>query len=228
MTIGPAVNAVAGHVLAVFLIVVAPILAWRHAHRRDAQAPGARLRRYRLLVLRQAGLSAVILAFCVVGEIPARQLGLGAPVPWWLTAGASAAVAALFLQSARRLRRRAPELRDALRQRGGELLLPESRPEVWWFVAVSLGSGISEELGYRGFLFYYLRTNVPSLDVVALVLVTSACFWPRAHLSGTPRRGGDVARWRDHGRAVRREPQPAASDRRARDGQRARGPDLLA
>jgi hypothetical protein len=74
-----------------------------------------------------------------------------------------------------RLRRRAPELREKMRGRGGALL-PESPRELRWFTAISLGSGVAEELLYRGFLFDYFFTLMPSLGAVGLVLVTSAVF----------------------------------------------------
>jgi len=171
----PAVRVVA-HLLAGFLVLVAPLLAYRNAHRPHAAAPGARLRRYRWLVLRQLILIAVLVAWIATSGVARAQVGLGPPLSWWWSGGASIAVAAFMLWSAVALRRRAPELRDKMRHRAGALLLPETNREARWFALVSLCGGVAEELGYRGFLFYYALTWWPSLSPLELVLATSVCF----------------------------------------------------
>jgi membrane protease YdiL (CAAX protease family) len=82
--------------------------------------------------------------------------------------------------SAIRLRPRAKEFREKLRDRGG-VLLPDSPGEQRWFAAISIGGGISEELVYRGFLIYYLSTYIPQLSELEKALLTSLIFG-MAHL----------------------------------------------
>jgi membrane protease YdiL (CAAX protease family) len=168
--------ALAAHVIAAFLVVVAPILGYRQAHRAGATAPGARLPRYRRLIVRQVLIAAVILAWVFVGGVPAARLGLGAPFSWWWSLGGVALVMGFMGWSALALRRRAGELRDRLSSRAGALLLPTTNEEVRWFVLVCLCGGTVEELSYRGFLFDYARMWVPSVNPLELVLATSICF----------------------------------------------------
>jgi membrane protease YdiL (CAAX protease family) len=178
MTIFPAgVTAGVEHVIAVFLVVVAPWLAGRRARRlAKATDPQAKVRLFRRLVLRQLALAATICALWLVGGVPAARLGLSAPSSWWLASGAGIVIVGYLTRSALRLRRRAPEFRERMRERAGALLLPESPEEVRWFALVSLGSGLSEELAYRGFLFYYLGKYVPGAGQIELLALTSILF----------------------------------------------------
>ena len=165
----------AAHLLAGFLVLVAPLLAYRNAHRPHAAAPGARLRRYRWLVLRQLILIAALVAWIATSGVPRARVGLGPPFSWWWSVGVSIAVAVFMIWSAVALRRRAAELRGKMRDRGGALL-PETNREARWFAFVSLCGGVAEELGYRGFLFSYALTWWPALNALELVLATSICF----------------------------------------------------
>jgi hypothetical protein len=63
-----------------------------------------------------------------------------------------------------------------MRGRGGLLLSPETNNELHWFAILCAGSGITEELLYRGFLIFYISSFVPHFNKVALVLVVSAVF----------------------------------------------------
>jgi membrane protease YdiL (CAAX protease family) len=170
------VATLAAHALAAFLVLIAPLLAYRHAHRPDATAPGARLRRYRWLVLRQVLLIGALFAWIAASGVAPARVGLGAPYSWWFSAGGAVVVAAFLSWSAVALRRRAGDLREKMRGRAGALLLPETNEEARWFALVCLCGGIAEELGYRGFLFYYALTWFPSLNPLELVLATSICF----------------------------------------------------
>ena len=165
------------HLITAFLVVVAPWLAWRRA-RRLAQATesDAKVRLFRRLVLRQVVLATTIGALWLVGGVPPARLGLSAPSSWWLTIVAAIVIVGYLTMSALRLRGRAPEFRARMRDRAGALLLPESPEEVRWFVLVSLGSGLSEELAYRGFLFYYLGKYVPGAGPLELLVLTSILF----------------------------------------------------
>lgn len=171
----PAARVVA-HLLAGFLVLVAPLLAYRNAHRPHATAPGARLRRYRWLVLRQLILIAALAAWITTSGGGRAEVGLGPPFSWWWSGGVSIALAVFMVWSAVALRRRAAELREKMRDRAGALLLPETNREARWFALVSLCGGVAEELGYRGFLFSYALTWWPALNALELVLATSICF----------------------------------------------------
>jgi uncharacterized protein len=87
----------------------------------------------------------------------------------------SAAIVGLLLWSAIRLRRKAHEFRDEVRERAGAML-PESRGERRWFAAVGIGGAISEEMLFRGFLFYYIGTHVPAANDLEKAILTSVVF----------------------------------------------------
>ena len=172
-------GAIAGveHVIAAFLVVVAPWLAERRARRlAKTTDPRAKVRLFRRLVLRQVALAATICALWLVGGVPAARLGLSAPSSWWLTFGAAVVITSYLIISALRLRSRAPEFRERMRERAGAILLPESPDEVRWFALVSLGSGLAEELAYRGFLFYYLGKHLTAATPIELLALTSILF----------------------------------------------------
>jgi membrane protease YdiL (CAAX protease family) len=172
-----AIPALISHVIAGLLVVVAPLLAYRRARRATGDvAPGAKVRRFRWLVVRQVLTIAIIAGWWAASGLPAGGLGLGAPFSWWMSLGGVAIVVALMARSAVALRKRADELRDKMRSRAGALLLPESNDEARWFILVSLFGGIAEELGYRGFLFSYALVWFPAMNSLELVLATSICF----------------------------------------------------
>jgi membrane protease YdiL (CAAX protease family) len=164
------------HAIAIFVIVVAPWLAERRARRlAGSKDPATKVRLFRRLVGRQAALAATIGSLMLFG-VPAIRLGLSAPSSWPMTSGAAIVIVLYLTLSALRLRRRAPEFRERMHGRAGALLLPESAGEVRWFVLVSLGSGVAEELAYRGFLFYYLGRYLPGAGPLELLVLTSILF----------------------------------------------------
>jgi membrane protease YdiL (CAAX protease family) len=65
-------------------------------------------------------------------------------------------------------------LRRFLKMAGA--LIPEKPAERFWFAAVSLGAGVTEELLFRGFLFWYLGFFFPQLSLVQLVVISSLMF----------------------------------------------------
>ncbi|MGH9411610.1 MAG: CPBP family intramembrane glutamic endopeptidase [Vicinamibacterales bacterium] len=167
------------HALAAFAALVAPFwsrLKYRAAQRRiDAGGPDPRLALYRRVLFTQALMTTGVLGFWLASGVPAARFGLRPPHSWTISTVVIGLVLVLFGWSTIGLRRRAPTLREKLRERGGALL-PESARELRWFAAISLGSGVAEELLYRGFLFDYLFTLLPSLGTGGMILVTSAVF----------------------------------------------------
>ena len=172
------------HLLAVYLVLAAPWLGrlWYQRARRRAEAgdPLAKTRLYRELVAEQVVTTCAVCGLWWFGGIPGTRVGLCAPRSWALTAGLAAVIGGLLVSSAMRLRPKAQKLREKLRDSVGALL-PDSLGEQRWFAVVSIGAGISEELAFRGFLFYYLSVYVPQVNSLEKVLLTSLIFG-MAHL----------------------------------------------
>jgi len=161
--------------LAIYTILAAP-LGYRNMHRlRQAGDILAKVRLYRQILVKQAVTSSVVCWLWLFGGIPGKLLGICAPRSGWLSAGSAVAIVGLLLWSAIRLRPKAKEFREKLQHRSGPLL-PESLAEMRWFAAISIGGGISEELVYRGFGFYYLSISVPHAGTLEKVLLTSLIF----------------------------------------------------
>jgi membrane protease YdiL (CAAX protease family) len=167
------------HVLAVYWIAVAPGLSW-WSYRRDtarlrAGDPAFRFRLYRRVLIKQGVTIAAIAGLVVSGLVPGEMVGLRAPASWPWAIGLSVAAIVLLVWSARRMRPKAQMIREKMRDRGGAVL-PESDAERRWFAAVSVGAGVSEELAYRGFMFFYLTAYVPRLNTLESVILTSVIF----------------------------------------------------
>lgn len=111
----------------------------------------------------------------------ADQLGLGARNGWKV--GAAAVVGAGLLATfqwcnLRRMGRRSDQPHARL-QALAERILPQSGPELFWFVALSVTAGICEEFLYRGFAMAALtRAGLPWWSV----LVLSSLLFGFAHL----------------------------------------------
>lgn len=170
---------VLAHFLAVYVVLCAPWLAWlwyRKAKRRIAAGiPDAKLRFYRELVAEQILTTAVTLLLCFPGGIRPASLGLGAPSSWLWNTIVTAAILTFLVWSGWQMRPKAAKIREVLEKRAGALV-PNSLQERQWFGAVSVGAGISEELMFRGFLFYYLATYVPHINTIEKIVLTSLIF----------------------------------------------------
>lgn len=167
------------HLIASFFLLVSPWLArWQYRHLQQQIAAGqirAKVRRYRMVLLNQVAVVVVFGGLCLLGAIPLRALGLCAPRSWTRSIAAALVFAVLFGLSAVLLRPKAVALRAKMQNRTGALL-PESPEDMKWFAAISFGSGIAEELVYRGFWFYYLGTFLPQLGNIEKVLITALIF----------------------------------------------------
>jgi uncharacterized protein len=168
------------HVVALYAVVIAPWLGcflFEQARRRiRAGDPLAKVTLYRLMVIEQVVGTMVVLWLCFSGAISTAYLGLGAPRSAWLTTGLSAAIGTLLLWSGLRLRPKAHKIREKLKDRPTEILLPDTLTEQRWLATVSIGAGISEELIFRGFLFYYLSLWFPYINGLECALITSLTF----------------------------------------------------
>lgn len=167
------------HLLAAYAVLAAPWLGhiwYQRARRRIASgAPDAKVRLYRGAAVEQIISTAVVLFIWRRGQVSATSLGLVAPRFWGWSMATLVVIVGALAWSAFRLRPKAAKIRRQLEASIGALL-PNSHRERSWFGAISVGAGISEELTFRGFLFYYFATYVPQLDTLEKVLLTSLCF----------------------------------------------------
>ena len=167
------------HLLATYAVLAVPwlgCLSHRNAQRRmRAGDPLAKLSRYRRILIVQVVTISVVCSLWLFGGIPGARLGLCVPRPWWLSAGLALVIVGFHAWSGVRLRRKAIGIREKMGTRRGALL-PESLVELRWFAAVSIIGGISEELLFRGFLFYYLSVYVPHINNLEKILLTSLLF----------------------------------------------------
>jgi membrane protease YdiL (CAAX protease family) len=167
------------HLLAAYAVLAAPWLGlmwYQRARRRIlAGALDAKVRLYRELVVEQVVTTGLILLLWRSGRISASNLGLVAPCSWiWTTVALFVIIGALAWSSLK-LRPRAEKIRKKLQDSLGALL-PESHQERFWFGAISVGAGISEELAFRGFLLFYFSLYLPHLNTLERVLLTSLVF----------------------------------------------------
>ena len=165
------------HLAAAYVVLAAPWLGARAYRRLKARlaegAADARLRHYRTVLLRQAVTAAIVALIWLTGAIPVQRLGLTVPGEEW-TVFTAEILGALALSIVVFRRTGDSMLKLLLRSAGA--LVPRSAEERRWFATVAVGAGVSEELMFRGFLFYYVATFVPGAGPPAVALLTSAVF----------------------------------------------------
>lgn len=167
------------HLLAIYFVVAIPLQAYvryRRTQRKIAgRDPRAKVRFLRQLVLKQAMNILLVCGLWLSCGVSGPRLGWGAPASWWVTVALTAATTGILVVSAVRLRGKAARLREKADQRAGALL-PNSTEERRWFAAVCVCGGISEELAYRGFLFYYLGMVFPHSNLLEKAVVSAVLF----------------------------------------------------
>ncbi len=167
------------HLLAFYVVLVGPWLgriSFQKARRRiQSGDPLAKVRFYREIVVEQVVTTGVVLWLWLSGAISAQSLGLNTPRHWIWTAAVVTALCFYLLWSAAKLRPKAEKIRQRYKD-SLAALFPDSNQDRRWFGAISIGAGISEELVYRGFLMYYLSANIPHVNVLEKVLLTSIIF----------------------------------------------------
>lgn len=172
------VIAVLMHLLAAYAVVAAPSLGriWYEKARRRIAAGvrGAKVRLYREIVVEQIITTGLVLLLWRSG-LSATSLGLVAPRSWLWTMTALFTIVGLLAWSSLLLRPKAAKIREKVRDRIG-VLLPDTHQERFWFGAVSVGAGVSEELVFRGFLLVYFSFYLPHLNTAEKVLLTSLVF----------------------------------------------------
>ena len=167
------------HLLVAYMVLVMPWIG-RYKYRKLQQrlaagVPDARVHFYRITVVQQWALVLLILLFARVASLPWRAIGLAQPASWSTTrdllitfAVAIAISVILFRCTGDRFLRRLLKMAGAL--------IPDKTAERFWFGAVSLGAGVTEELLFRGFLFWYLGFFFPQLTLVQLIVISSVLF----------------------------------------------------
>jgi membrane protease YdiL (CAAX protease family) len=171
------VSAWLAHALAFYTVLISP---WwgRYALRRAlrqmrANVPRFRMRWYRLILVEQAIIIAVVVAIWRLGDVPAARLGLVLPKSWSFTLAMLVGVCVGLIIPSFLLRAKAQKLRETP---WVKLFVPETRRERAGYAAVSIGAGVSEELWIRGFLIYYLSVLLPPLNLIAIAALTSVVF----------------------------------------------------
>jgi membrane protease YdiL (CAAX protease family) len=171
--------AVLSHVLVAYIVLVCPWLGRRRYRALQTKlaegTPGARIGVYRRMLSHQTAMVLVVVIILWVGSISRESVGLVVPAPLGtqvrlvLVLVAGIGISGLFFRwKADRFVKRMLEMAVAI--------LPTTAIERWWFAALSIGAGISEELLFRGFLLYYLGRFLPGLNWWPAILIGSAVF----------------------------------------------------
>jgi CAAX protease family protein len=177
----------ADYLFVLFLIVVMSIVEhvvfwpwFRAAVTSDRKR--ARTHGYQWAVAGQLTFGCAVMAIWLTAGRPLADLWLTPPGGWRLvlSAGIVAAMGWFSSLQLRAIARTSPERRVALRPKLGAVafMLPRTRLEQRWFMALSLAAGICEELVYRGYLVWVLSrwigTIGAALAVVALFGIAHA------------------------------------------------------
>jgi membrane protease YdiL (CAAX protease family) len=168
------------HLMTLILVVALPIHAVLEHRRLERQVsagvPGARARMYYKTLFVEWILVAAVLAFWLPSGRTLADLGLGFDVTlgWWIGAGATVVVIAVFIYHTFSTIRNSEALAKVREQvEPLRALLPHSTKEGQLFNAVSVTAGICEEFLYRGFLIAYCGAFV---DMWMAVVLSSIVF----------------------------------------------------
>ena len=173
------------HLLALFLIVVAPI--WDHfatERLKASKESRVKIAYYRTMVI--VSWIASVIALLAVGWRTILTFNLSAASPSWLPqhTGARTFVAGVLIVlllvialSALQARRSAA-IQEKMERAFLRLsfILPLTDTERAWWIFVSLTAGITEEILYRGFLIHYLFAAPFHIGLAAAVSASSVIF----------------------------------------------------
>ena len=163
--------------LAVYAVLIAPWLAERKVRRlRADDHPPDKTALYRRAIGMQVVMTSAVAALWLCGGIPAASLGVRIPHAWAANIAVGGSIVSYFAFTAIRRRSRAHDVRERMRARGGQVLLPDTRRELRYFGALCAGSGVAEELVYRGLLMFLIAYYAPRLTIVVVALMVSAVF----------------------------------------------------
>jgi membrane protease YdiL (CAAX protease family) len=161
--------------LAAYTVLVEPFARtsfYRSLKKQLAINPAARLQFYRRQILLEWGWVVVIALIFVPKTDQLSLTGIALPdKTGWIITAILLVGAALFIFLARRNPNTLANIRKNLVS--SPILLPTTAVERSWYVAAAFTAGICEELLYRGFFIYFLRTNLPMLNTVILLSLVS-------------------------------------------------------
>ena len=169
------------HIFVLLLFVVQPTagaIESRRIHRlADAGQEPDRVRFYQhTMMIEWAFLFVVFAAWYLHGR-SLRDLGFIAPagIEFWIGVAALMAMTIGLLVTGRRVKAMSATEKEKQVAALGKLsrFLPQTKPELKNFYAVSLTAGVVEEIVYRGFVLWYLAQLIP---LWAAVLVSSVAF----------------------------------------------------
>jgi membrane protease YdiL (CAAX protease family) len=167
------------HLLFFYVTFLVPWFGrFKYRQLQDQVAAGvhdARCHFYRKTIAQQGALAMAVFLIWRLDAVPSDALGLVAPISW---KAATNSLILLFLAIAVSivLVRYKGDRQFKRLQRMAGALLPTSVSERWWFAAISLGAGISEELVCRGFLLFYLNAYAHGLGVWKMIIISSLIF----------------------------------------------------
>ena len=169
------------HIFVLLLFVVQPIagaIESRRIHRlADAGQEPDRVRFYQhTMMIEWAFLFLLFIAWYLYRR-PLQDLGIVTPagIEFWIGVAAVIAMTIGLLMTGRRIKTMSAEEKEKQVAALGKLVrfLPQTKPELKNFYAVSLTAGVVEEIVYRGFVLWYLAQLMP---IWAAVLVSSVAF----------------------------------------------------
>jgi membrane protease YdiL (CAAX protease family) len=161
------------------LVVVASVFEhlyfWPSFRREIADGRAdARVRGYRRVIVGQWAFAATALAIWISYGRSAGALRMTAPSGWRLALSitlVAVMVTLVFLQL-RAVHRLSAARREAVRPRLGKVafLVPHTRNEFRWFIALSATAGVCEELLFRGYLTWFLAPWLGTAGAFAAVV----------------------------------------------------------
>lgn len=164
--------------LVVYVVLIAPWFG-RYRYRKFIQkllaGETTRTKAYKRGLLQQAVLVAVVFLIVYSGSLTHDALGLAAPNSW-VESGEYLAIMLLVIAITTLVFRYRGDKQFNRLSRMAWAILPITAEERKWFAAIAVGAGVSEEILYRGFLYWYLYQVVPRLEWWEDLLICSVIF----------------------------------------------------
>jgi uncharacterized protein len=173
------------HLLALFLIVIAPI--WDHfatERLKASKESRVKIAYYRTMVI--VSWMTSVIALLAVGWRTILTFNLAAASPSWLpqhagarTFAAGVLIVLLLIIALSALEaRRSAAIQEKMEKAFLRLsfILPLTGTERTWWIFVSLTAGITEEILYRGFLIHYFFAAPFHIGLAVAVIVSSVIF----------------------------------------------------
>jgi membrane protease YdiL (CAAX protease family) len=172
--------------LAAYSVLVEPFVRtsfYRSLKKQLGVIPAARVQFYRRQVGWEWAWVVVIALIFLPKPDQISLIGVALPNPTgWILMGIMLVGGALLIY----LNWRSPNALENIRNSlaSAPILRPSTAVERGWFIAVALTAGICEELLYRGFFIFFLRTNLPMVNTVILLSLLSGIVYglSRAYL----------------------------------------------